>query len=58
MSLNNRTVLFACMESSPADASGIEGIDVGGAARMIRRIDEIEAGVAGARFNCCARTTR
>ncbi|MFQ5423773.1 MAG: family 20 glycosylhydrolase [Phycisphaerae bacterium] len=51
VSLNNRTILFACMQAPLTDVSSVEGLALSRAVPMLRRIDEIEARVPAARFH-------
>ena len=48
--LKNRTVLFSCMQAKLDDAKAIKGLKLGGLAAMERRLDEIEAKAARAKF--------
>ncbi|MCZ6697954.1 MAG: hypothetical protein O7D94_03365, partial [Planctomycetota bacterium] len=52
VSLNNRTILFDCMQGSLSDVSCVEGLSIQGAVRMLRRIDEIESRVPAAKLDC------
>ena len=52
VALVNRTVLFACMQSPLDTAAGVEGLSIDGAARMIRRIDDLAARARTVRFDC------
>ena len=48
--LNNRSLLFACMQASLGDVSSVEGLAAGKAERMAKRIAELKSAVSKARF--------